>query len=109
MQKLRWEKPSGVEIETNAEKGTVDKAIELGWRPLQDLPNFGPRAPLHQTLKQEEPTATLDKRGLPWDERINSADKELDEAGNWKYKEGVDITSAAEVELELVTALSEGE
>lgn len=28
---ITWQKPSGAEIQTNSEKGTIEAAVRLGW------------------------------------------------------------------------------
>lgn len=33
---VKWIKPNGSEIETNANKGTLEAALELGWVPADE-------------------------------------------------------------------------
>lgn len=44
---------------------------------------------------------TLDKNGLPWDERIHSSSKNLNADGTWRYLRGGDTDLRAKVEAEL--------
>lgn len=44
----------------------------------------------------------VDKRGLPWDERINQKGRNKDAGGNWKYTKGIDrvaLVPAVEAQL----------
>lgn len=51
-------------------------------------------------LRPTSPT-TLDKSGLPWDERIHSSSKNFTGDGNWRKKRGVDEALVAQVEAQL--------
>lgn len=31
----KWTKPSGLEVETNDEKGTIEHCVSLGWKPVK--------------------------------------------------------------------------
>jgi len=35
MNKIKWTRPSGTEIETNDDKATIDYCISLGWKPAE--------------------------------------------------------------------------
>lgn len=43
----------------------------------------------------------LDKRGMPWDVRIHSAGRSLNQDGTWRNRRGVDPTLLAQVEKEI--------
>lgn len=51
---------------------------------------------------------TLDKNGLPWDERIHSSSKNMNADGTWRYLRGGDATVRAQVEAELRAAMGNG-
>lgn len=86
MNRIKWIKPNGNEIETNDAPATVAAAKDLGWTREDEA---------------ESNDAAVDARGLPWDARINTANKSQDGDGNWKYKKGVTAETAAQVEFEL--------
>lgn len=44
---------------------------------------------------------TVDKTGLPWDERIHAASKAMTDAGVWRKRRNIDVNTAASVEAEL--------
>jgi hypothetical protein len=44
---------------------------------------------------------TVDKNGMPWDERIHSSSKNFNADGSWRYRKGVDAGMKARVEAEL--------
>jgi hypothetical protein len=44
---------------------------------------------------------TLDKVGLPWDERIHASTKTFNADGTWRKKRGIDATTISTVEAEL--------
>jgi hypothetical protein len=46
-------------------------------------------------------SVSVDKNGLPWDERIHSSSKALTDAGLWRKKRGVDPAAVAFAESEL--------
>lgn len=45
--------------------------------------------------------ATVDKTGLPWDERIHASSKAMNADGTWRSKRGVDPMTATQVEMQL--------
>lgn len=47
------------------------------------------------------PAATVDKNGLPWDERIHSSSRAMNADGSWRAKRGVQGALVAQVEAEL--------
>lgn len=58
-----------------------------------------PPAPL--ALVQVTAKGELDKNGLPWNERIHSSSRAINDDGSWRYKRGADKALVAQVEVEL--------
>lgn len=54
---------------------------------------------------QIEGPPTLDRRGLPWDDRLNQKNMAMTEHGNWKYRQGMTAELAVEIETELLDSL----
>jgi hypothetical protein len=54
-----------------------------------------------QGLPTSTPSVTLDKNGLPWDDRIHAGTKTQNKDGSWKAKKGVDAALVTSVEAEL--------
>lgn len=70
--------------------------------PDTPLPISGPivgPAPLPIDL------TTLDKRGLPWDERIHATSKSTSKDGSWRYRRSVEESEVAKVEQELLARI----
>lgn len=105
MNRIKWVKKNNREIETNGLPASIAAAMAAGWTradagmPTEDA-----------STSTAENVPTVDARGLPWDERINTRNKSRDDAGNWKYKQGVtsDISAAVEQELALAAINGEG-
>lgn len=74
--------------------------------PVNNLPPVGaPVAPIAPQAPSA-PTAgvsgeSLDKDGLPWDERIHAGSKQQNKDGSWKKRKGVKPDYVAAVEAEL--------
>lgn len=51
-----------------------------------------------------EPSVELDKKGIPWDERIHAGTKRKNADGTWSLKKGVDKDLAAEIIAEYQSA-----
>ncbi len=71
---------------------------------LDALPALKARSDSGELLAQEEAAgalSVLDDRGLPWDERIHSSNRERTAAGVWRKRRGVDDTTVEAVEAEL--------
>lgn len=53
------------------------------------------------------PTNTLDKRGYPWDPRIHSGNKAINQTdGNWRQKRGVSPELVTQVETEIAALIA---
>lgn len=78
-----------------------DHHIEPVVRPADLVQEGAVTNPPEVDAAPSEPTAPeLDKRGMPYDERIHSAGRSLLANGNWKYKRGVDEALIKQVEAE---------
>jgi len=52
-------------------------------------------------VAQPSPAASVDKNGLPWDERIHTSTKTTNKDGTWRQKRETDPALVAQVEAEL--------
>ena len=87
---ITWTKEDGQEVETNELPANIKAAEGLGWTREEVTPDV----------------IKVDARGVPHDERINTKNMSQDDAGNWKYKQGVTPESALPVEEELLAAIA---
>ena len=67
--KIKWLRPSGAEIETNADESTIDYCVSLGWKPVVDGEVY-----------------EVDASGTPFDPKIHWKNRRKDADGNWKLK-----------------------
>ena len=51
--------------------------------------------------QQTVTTATVDSKGMPYDQRIHSATKATNRDGSWRYRRGIEEATIAQVEAEL--------
>ncbi len=76
-------------------------------QPFNSLQNSEPlpTPKLTTTSPQPQPEGTLDRRGLPWDARIHSANKTFDRNGEWRTRRGVENAVLVQIENELITKI----
>lgn len=84
MNMIKWKKKNGIELTTNDMPGTIEAATRLGW------------------VRMDEKSAAVDSAGMPWDERINTANRAKDSGGLWKRKQGLPPELVSQVENELL-------
>ncbi len=73
---------------------------------------IAPTAPQHTgntAANLPEITVELDKRGLPWDERIHGSTKTKNVKGEWNFKRNLDRTIVPAVEAELFAMVASGQ
>ncbi len=89
--------------QNNAPADEIESSPEKAFTPLPA--EVADTQPGPQLVAQTAP-GSLDKAGLPWDERIHSSSKALTVDGLWRKKRGVDDAAVATVEAQLKQLMS---
>lgn len=97
-------KPTWATLEAPVATRKVFLSAEVELSPEQAFASAADVTPVPDALIPPVPqvsSSTLDKAGLPWDERIHSSSKNFTADGSWRKKRGVTDGVVFEVEAQL--------